>query len=235
MRHFFTLDRVPSMNFDTFLASSTMWDAPERDVTTVEIPGRNGDLVFDNHRFKNFAATISAYIPRGMQVNTGGVRAWLQSHAASYARYEDSMHPDEYRMARFSGGFTLSSSDRVGAAMDITMDCKPQRWLKSGEIRNGYTGSTVLYNPTQYDALPLIRCSGKNGTLTIGDVTVTVSGASSFIMIDCELMEAYEGSASRNSNLTLNNGVFPSLKPGENAMSFTGFAAVYITPRWWTI
>lgn len=235
MRHFFTLDGTPSMNFNTFLASSSMWDAPERDVSTVEIPGRNGNLIFDNHRFKNFQATISAYIPKEMQVNTGGVRGWLQSNAASYARYEDSMHPDEFRMARFTGGFALSNSDRVGAAMDITMDCKPQRWLKSGEIALNVASGTSLYNSTRYTALPLIRCNGKNGTLTINGVTVTVSGVSSYVMLDCELMEAYEGSTNRNNKVTLDSGKFPELVPGSNTVTFTGFSSVVITPRWWMI
>ena len=212
-----------------------MWDAPERDVSTVEIPGRNGNLIFDNRRFKNFSATISAFIPNDMKFNTPAVRAWLQSHSAAYAKYEDTIRPDEFRMARFSGGFSLSGSDRVGAAMEITMDCKPQRYLKSGDIVVPFSAAGSLHNWTQYDALPRIRCSGSSGSITVNGVKVTVSGATSYIYIDCELMEAYEGTTNRNSNITLNNGVFPSLKPGDNAVSFTGFSAVYITPRWWTI
>lgn len=235
MRDYFTLDGVPSVNFGAYLASSTMFDAPERDVSAVEVPGRNGNLIIDNHRFKNFSGAIHAYIPKGMQVNTGALRAWLQENSAGYARYEDTIHPDEFRMARFTGGFALSSSDRVGAELDIGMDCKPQRWLKSGEIQVGFTGAGLLHNATRFAAQPLIRCIGQNGSITIGGVKVTVSGVTSYIILDSYLMEAHEGNINRNGNVTLDNGRFPMLEPGDSAVIFTGFSAVYIMPRWWTI
>ena len=54
-------------------------------------------------------------------------------------------------------------------------------------------------------------------------------------MLDCDIMEAYEGNVSRNGTTTLHNGAFPKLSPGDNAVSFAGFSSVVITPRFYTI
>ena len=230
MRNFFTLDGVSSIDFNTFLASSTMFDAPERDVEMIEIPGRNGNIIFDNGRFKNFEAAVYCYVPKNMQMYVNGLRNWLLG-TSGYVRYEDSIHPDEFRMARYNGAFELENSDRVGASITLGFDCKPQRFLKSGEILKSYASGSTLRNPTRFDALPLIVCSG-NGTITLNGTAITISGNSGQIYIDCDLQDAYFGSTNKNSYITPN---FPKLSPGDNSLTYTGVTGVQIMSRWWTI
>lgn len=230
MRHYFVIDGVPSPNYNTFLATSTMFDAPARDVKTIEIPGRNGDVIYDNGRYKNFAASVTAYIPKDMQTYVGGLRNWLLSKAG-YCRYEDTLHPDEFRMARYTGGFELEESDRVGASVKLSFDCKPQRFLKSGEQFASYASGTVIYNPTMYTALPIIRCNG-NGSITLGGTTITISGNTGQIYIDCDLQDAYLGTTNKNGNVSQ---AFPVLSPGNNALTYTGVTDVQVMPRWWKV
>lgn len=230
MRNFFTLDGVPSTNFNTYLASSTMFDAPERDVESIEIPGRNGDLLYDNGRFRNFGASVYCFVPSDMRTYVGALRNWLMS-ARGYQRYEDSIHPDEYRLVRYTGAFALGESDRVGAAVTLGFNCKPQRFLKSGENFLSVSSGSVLFNPTRFTALPLIRANG-NGILTIGSKTITISGNSGVIYLDCDLQDAYNGSTNKNRFVTPD---FPQLDPGDNPVTISGLADVEIMPRWWTI
>ena len=234
IRHFFTLDGKSSEDFNTWIAQSNMWDGAVHDDSMVEVPGRNGALIFSNGRYKNFSARLLCYIPHGMHVNVDGLRSFLSSKYG-YVKYEDNLHPDEYRMVRYAGGFALSEADRIGASFDLDFDCKPQRFLNSGDIVQAFTASGSIYNPTEYAAKPLVKCYGTSGTVTIAGVAVTVTGCTNHVILDCDLMEAYEGSTSRNGTTTLVNGDFPTLKSGNNAVSFTGFSKVEITPRWWCI
>lgn len=234
MRNYFVLDGKSSSDFGTWVASSTMFDGAEHDDEVIEIPGRNGAIVFSNGRYRNVSAKVSCYMPYDVLPNADGLRAYLSSKHG-YVRYEEAYKPDEYRMARFVGPFTVSASDRVGAAFELNFDCKPQRFLKSGEIPVAYTATGWLYNPTLYPARPLIRCYGTSGTVTVNGVQVGVTGCTTYCDIDCDLMEVYEGATNRNGTTTLTSGEFPTLAPGENAISFTGFSRVEITPRWWTI
>lgn len=230
MKNYFTLDGVSGADFNTWLASSTMFDAPERDVEAIEIPGRNGNILYDNGRFKNFGASVYCYVPKDMQTYVGALRNWLLS-IKGYCRYEDTIHPDEYRIARYTGAFELEESDRVGATITLGFDCKPQRWLKSGENLRSISSGSVLFNPTRFDALPLIVCSG-NGSITMNGKTMTVSGNSGQIYIDCDLQDAYLGSTNKNSKIS---STFPTLAPGQNTITYTGLTGVQIAPRWWTI
>lgn len=234
VKHFFTLGGVSSADFGVYIAQSNMFDGPEHDDNSVEIPGRNGTLIFSNGRYHNRTGSLSCYMQKDMQTNVDGFRAFL-STKHGYTRYEDTLHPGEYLLVRFKGGFTLDASDRVAAAFDVDFDCKPQRFLKSGELPVTFTRAGTLRNQTLYDARPLVRCYGKSGTVTINGTAVTVTGLSSYVDLDCDLMEAYEGTTSRNGTTTLTNGAFPVLSPGNNAISFSGFSYVVITPRWWTI
>ena len=234
MRNYFVFDGKSSAEYDAWIASSNAFDGAEHDEEVIEIPGRNGALVFSNGRWKNFVAAVDCYISHDMRTNVDGLRAFLSSKYG-YCRYEEAIKPDEFRLARFLGPFSLSASDRVGAAFTLSFDMKPQRFLKSGEIPAVYTATGRIYNPTLYPARPLVRCYGTGGTVTINGTPVRVTGCSAYADIDCDLMEVYEGAASRNGTTTLVNGAFPELDPGENAVSFSGWSRVEITPRWWSI
>lgn len=234
MRNYFVFDGKSSADYDAWIASSNAFDGAEHDEEVIEIPGRNGALVFSNGRWKNFVAAVDCYISHDMRTNVDGLRAFLSSKYG-YCRYEEAIKPDEFRLARFLGPFSLSASDRVGAAFTLSFDMKPQRFLKSGEIPAVYTASGRIYNPTLYPARPLVRCYGSSGTVTVNGTPVKVTGCSAYADIDCDLMEVYEGATSRNGTTTLVNGAFPELDPGENAVSFSGWSRVEITPRWWSI
>ena len=93
----------------------------------------------------------------------------------------------------------------------------------------------TITNPTNYDALPLIRIVGSGDcTLTVNGKIVTLTDNDSGITLDCETKRAYNGVTPKDSGMT---GDFPVLIPGENTISWTGSGVtqVNITPRWWEL
>ena len=233
MRHYFVINDIDSRDYGVFLAS-TDFSGAQRDDTSVSVPGRNGDLILSNGRWKNATMKLSCYIPHNMRERLEYFREFIQS-LTGYVRYEDSINPEEYRMVRFKGPFAVKQSDRVGAAFEIQFDAKPQRWLKDGEVALVYTEAGVAYNATLFPARPLIRCYGSAGTIKIGDRSVIVTGAESYVDIDCEAMEIFEGDVNRNNTAVLSDGEFPVLSPGVNGVEFTGFSVVSMIPRWWRV
>ena len=239
-------------DFGVYISGNGTFNAPERDVKTVAIPGRNGDLTLDNGRFKNIKIKYPAFIVEDFFMNTEALRNFLATFRG-YARLEDSYHPYEYRMARISGAFTVKPEDKLRAGkFDLTFDCMPQRWLKSGEqVLTGFyaresTGSVVhIQNPGYMVAKPLIKVTltdASTAQITINDVEIDVSNMEGAMYIDCEIQEAYSvlDQSSMNEYLTLADGVFPSLKPGDNIVglycpAYEGRIDVEITPRWWIL
>ena len=210
---------------------------PERVLTATEIAGRNGALIQYDGNFANYDQEYEIYISAEQ---TGLVRAaravaeWLEA-PVGYQRLEDSYEPDVYRMAFYEGGQDIESIlNRFGRAT-ITFNCKPQRYLKSGEAVKTFTSAGTLTNITRMDALPLITVHGTGaGSVTVNDTTVSISDIDTYTVLDCELMDAYKGAVNRNPYVSATD--FPVLKAGANNISFTGgVTSLEIIPRWWTI
>lgn len=235
MRNYFTLDGVDSRDFGVYISGQGTFSAPARSYELLSVPGRNGDLVGTEKRFENGELTYPAFIYANFKQNIADFRAFLNS-LFGYHRLVDSYHPNEYRMVFFQGEFDPDVTPKNDAAsFDITFNCKPQRFLTSGETYVNLYADGTITNPTRFNSQPLLRVYGA-GNLGINGDTITISQADVYTDIDCEMMDAYKGAVNRNQYITLTNYNFPVLVPGENNFSLgAGITRVRILPRWWTI
>ena len=231
-----------SEDIGVYISGDGVYNAPERDYEMVSIPGKNGQLAIDHGRYENIEVTYPCFIWANTQqefrekIRT--IRAKLTSKLG-YKRLEDTYHPDEYRMAIYKAGIEVDPVyyNRAGE-FELTFDCKPQRYLTVGDEPISVTSGDTLTNPTRFESLPLIEATGV-GTLTVGNISVTITGTSSQVLyIDCEMMDAYtiSGGAiiAANDKISLNDSAFPTLS-GETGITYTGLSSVKITPRWWTL
>ena len=133
---YFTFDGESSRNYDVYLTGTGVFNAPQRAVDLLEIPGRNGNYALDQGRFNNITVTYKAgivdYSESDFADKVSAVRNWLCSKVG-YVRLTDDYNPDEYRMAVFKNGITVDHDDLKTGEFEITFECKPQRWLTSGE------------------------------------------------------------------------------------------------------
>lgn len=148
---------IDSANYGIYVAGNAVFNSPERDVTMIDVPGRNGQLTFDNGRFMNIEVTYNAFVTGDnsddIADNIRGYRNAIGS-LIGYQRLEDTFHTDEYRQAIFRNGIEVEPTIyQTGGYFDITFDCKPQRFLTSGEnavdlstaIRQTITGNPVSF------------------------------------------------------------------------------------------
>lgn len=164
---------VDSSTYGVYLTGSGTFGAPERDVQYVSVPGRNGDLILDNGRWNNIEVTYPANIPSGFGNSFASFRAAV-CRKRGYQRLEDTYHPDEFRMAAFTSGFDPElTPGNHGGEFDIVFNCKPQRFLKSGETpiqflpmcANGQTMETQ-FMPNAGDVTATVHCPA-NRTINI--------------------------------------------------------------------
>lgn len=228
-------DGVHSDTYGAFLIGNGIYNAPEREYERISIPGRNGDLLIDNGRYSNLELEYDAIIHSNLNENLSNLKNIFMSKTG-YRRLEDTFYPDEFRLAQYSGIFETEKLI-VGdvAHFKLRFDCKPQRFLKSGETTVTFSSNGNLSNPTQMTALPLVRVYG-TGQLTIGGNTIKINTNSSYTDIDCDLQDAFRGSTNCNGNIELSSGKFFELKSGSNSVSLgSGITSVIITPRWWRL
>ena len=181
MRNYLIIDGMDSTDFGLYVSGPGTFSAPAREVQTLQIPGRSGDLIVTANRLQNYDLVYPAFICRDFERNIENLRNFLLSRT-SYFRLEDSYHTDEYRQAMYVGPFDQDVTQRLRAAkFDLVFNVKPQRFLKSGEKTRqlGAADTYVLRNPTQFIARPILRLYG-NGTFrlnTLNYFTVTNNAA----------------------------------------------------------
>ena len=237
----FWFSGVGSASMGMAITGSGTYNAPERDVTLISIPGRSGDLIQDNGRYKNITVSYPISICTDFAANAAAVRAWLLS-GAGYRRLEDDYDPEHFRLALCTGPVTFTAGflNRTGEST-ISFNCKPQRFLKAGEFPVAVGDAGVLWNPTHFPAQPMITIYGAgDGVLQIGKYAVSIAGMVDSITLDCESLDAYrveaDGTWSSRNHCVAVDPDFPVLEPGENQITFAGgITAVEIIPRWWTL
>lgn len=192
-----TYDGVDSSSFGVFISGDGVFDAPARRGEMISIPGRNGSLFMDEGVFENITVEYPAFIGTGYEAlfrsKLGDLRSWLSSRG-NYKRLTDTYHPEEFRLGVFREGLEVDPQHFTRAGeFTLKFDCKPQRFLVSGEDPVFFYENSTIINPTLFASSPLIKVTG-NGTVAIGEngkYRFIVSNNNGTIWIDTEIMEAY--------------------------------------------
>lgn len=236
MKNFIVYNGIQLSDYGVFISGDGTFNAPERDTTEVEIPGRNGSLTLDNGRYKNIEVKYPAFIYNNFAENVEAVRNILLDSSKN-VRIEDTYHPDKFRIGKYKGGFTVKPIPELYAGeFELTFDCYPQRFLKSGEDPIEFTSAGTIHSKYLKDAKPLIRAYG-TGSFSIGGVSIQITAANVYTDIDTELQEAYKDNLldPKNGNIVLTDGSYPVLKLGDNEVTMTGITKLIIYPRWWVL
>ena len=113
----------------------------------------------------------------------------------------------------------------------VNFRCYPFFYADAAADITVTTSGTIITNPGSVYSEPILTVTGSgNITLMVGMAIVELENISGSIVIDSVLQEAYQGTTLMNDHM---NGEFPVLKPGANAISWTGTVTkVVVRPNW---
>ena len=199
------------------------------------IPGRNGDLIWETGSYENRSGSASCFcLQKDVEKAISSAGRFLMSKKG-YRRLETSDDPDHYWMARVENSPRIEQRLRMLAPFEIGFDCKPQRFVKTGENSAVFTSNGSLFNQYGQIALPLITLYGYGaGQLTIGDCVIEILELDGALYLDSDTQNAYNDNG--NQNLNINAPIFPVLGDGEIPIAFSGdIERVEIIPMWWEL
>ena len=176
-----SFDNVSSRTYGVYITGSAVYNAPEREVEMISIPGRNGQFALDKGRFENIEVTYPAGIFADNEADFADAISEFRNFLCSrngYVRLQDEYNPNEYRMAIYKSGLEVEPTQLKAGEFEITFDCKPQRFLTSGETTSNVSSGDTVTNPTLFEASPLILLRGY-GTLNINGASIVI-GSTSF-------------------------------------------------------
>lgn len=242
MRKTFTFGNVNSGDYGVYISGKGAYNSPARVVEMIDVPARNGQLTIDRGKYENIEVTYPSgvYDPADFKGKMLALRSALGA-LTGYQRLTDDYNSDEFRLGIFQAGLSMSSVTSLRMSeFEVIFNCKPQRFLTSGETATTFSADGTITNPTLFDAKPLLEITGV-GIVGIGDHSMTIQGtANQTIYIDCDIMEAWKlsGGARVNANdlVQYAGNEFPSLHSGQNGITLgTGITSVVVTPRWWRL
>lgn len=182
MGHKLVFNGIDSSDYGIIISGAGTYATPERDITSLSVPGRNGDIHFDNGRYNNIQVTYECGISKGFESKYLPFMRQMLS-APIYSRLEDDYHLDEFRL----GTFRAEMVPDVGTIMrsgkfELVFDCKPQRFLKAGErvalTVEGTSASSLFVSEGILNKSATASFKSANATFmnAYGDRRITVIG-----------------------------------------------------------
>lgn len=248
MIHNFNFDGKDSRDYGLYIVGKKNWNKPERDVTSVHVPGRDGDIIIDNGCYKNYNDTITLRLfskdltgdcVADFYNALSAVKEWLLVDG-QYHKLTESYNPDYYREVRITS-FSAQQVDKDIADITINLDCKPYIRRISGDehiVLSVSVTTTTLKNPEDMASKPYMKLTAASGydsfVIWVNSVSYVFYNIDGYVEIDSESMNVFKGITNKNNDYAATS--FPMFRAGNNKISFTdGISSVDIIPRWRTI
>ena len=233
--------------------------APARVYNKAEMPGKNGEILIDDMRYKNISHIYSFVIKNDTENYTNSAIEKLRQYVLKPAGYQwlyDSWHTGETYEAYLPDGLNITvSQDRLMAKGELRFERTPQRYYRSGldamPVDNGISATLVQDIMPSLPYITITSSSDSSGTFVIAEMvsnqpqpinTILASNlvANETIYIDCETGTITSSITGNTMKISFSNG-FPvlSLNDWSPSRTFafytTGDLTGTITPRWWTL
>lgn len=139
MGHSLEVNGIKSNDYGVIISGGGTYATPRRKVTSTQVPGRNGDIQYDENAFENCIVTYPCGIAKGFESDYLPFIRKLKAQPV-YSKITDTYHPQYFRY----GTVIEEMVPEVGTILrsgkfDLQFDCKPQRFLTSGDTPTSYT------------------------------------------------------------------------------------------------
>jgi len=193
------------------------------------VPGRPGSLtqLEGDDVYDDMILTSTCFIADPAQIPA--IAAWLKGKGTvTFAN-----RTGGYYKARIANQIPFEKVLRGNphCTFAVNFRCYPFFYADTASDITVSTSGTIITNPGSVYSEPKITLTGSGDiTLMVGTTIVELTGVTESIVIDSALQEAYKGTTLMNDHMS---GDFPVLKPGQNAISWSGTVTrVVVKPNW---
>ena len=206
--HYFIFNNINSNELGIIVKNMPLIPLAEKDIESIKISGKNGNLHIDNGTYNSINYTIDCVISDISKIDNikkafnGTSKLILSKYNDRYfeATIKNQISFDKYLNAlqEFPLQFELQPISYSNELEEIRI---------SSDINNLDIGGNTITNP-------IILVDG-TGTFTINNVSVEI--LESGITIDCELMNCTKNNLNANDKVILDK--FPTLNPTDNVIT----------------
>ena len=139
----------------------------QRKFRQYKIPGRNGDIFFQDDAYENVIQSYEIYAGDGTY---GSQHPWTNLakylYLDGYQELKDTYDPDHFRKAVFNGPIDVENSWNTHGRATIEFNCRPERYLNSGNTPVTFAAGaslnmrTVNFADLSADIQAMIQANG---------------------------------------------------------------------------
>ena len=147
----FTYNGISSADMGVRIQSKNIRSVPKYDISSVSIPGRDGELLVPSGRFPNVTVSYTCFVPAKSIAELGekitAIKAWLYTEPDRYHILTDSYDTLFFRKAVISNKLDIGEQCRKIGTFTITFSCYPFRYSNDGQRKIESTEAVTLINP----------------------------------------------------------------------------------------
>lgn len=203
---YFIFNGVKSTDMGIIIKQLPPITKSEKDIDTLTVSGRNGNLHIDNKTYRSKKYKISCIMMDDTRINE------LKTLLDGIGTLEISTEPGIEYKATILNQIDFAKYLKYLKEFSINFELDPIGYSKN-YITNLYTENQEFIVDGTFGVSPLLTISGI-GVITLNNVQVQV--LESGITIDCDLMNCTKNNINMNDKVNLDE--FPSLKVGNNSI-----------------
>ena len=229
MQDYFLWNRVDCRTYGIHVTDQPPITIPLERSTQTNVPGRPGSLtqLEGDDVYDDMILTATCFISDPAQLPA--IAAWLKGSGTVTFANRTVGHYKARIVNQIPFEKVLRGNPHCTFAVNFR--CYPFFFAEDVADITVTTSGTVVTNPGSVYSEPIITVTGSGDiTLMVGTTIMELTDITSGIVLDCALQEAYLGTTLMNNHMS---GDFPVLKPGANAISWSGTVTkVVIKPNW---
>lgn len=215
MAQTFTFNGTASTTYDITVKKLPSIIMPERDIESISIDGRNGNLHIDYETYNSYNTTMEIIINDLTELDT--IKAWLTGIGTIIFSDRPTIQYECVIKNQLPYDMYAYNSKIV----PIQMELNPIGLSTTETAVTKTTSPATFTVGGTYAAKPSLEIKGT------GEVTITLNGSvftltdcdSTAYIVDCDLMNVTKSGVNVNNEFS---GDFPSLIVGTNNLSWTG-------------
>ena len=193
------------------------------------VPGRPGSLtqLEGDDVYDDMILTATCFISDPAQIPA--IAAWLKGKGTVTFANRNGGHYNARIANQIPFEKVLRGNPHCSFAVNFR--CYPFWYQENVSDVTITTSGDTITNPGSVYSEPLITLTGSGDiTLMVETTIVELTDITTGIVLDCSLKEAYLGTTLMNDHMS---GDFPVLKPGMNAISWSGnVTSIVVRPNW---
>lgn len=219
-------------DFGILISKRPSIPSPKRRVNTINIPGRDSNLIFDEKTYEDITLTVECSVKdkENLANKIDDIKGWLFETGQSDLTF--SFQDDRKYIAQVVNAIDFKQIYKCFGEFPIIFNCRPFKYAIENNIINIIKTGTSVKNLGTIESEPIITIYGSGDIVfKVNDQEVSIKGITEKVILNSIIQDCYDDKGN-NLNGKM-SGEFLKLKPGENIIEWSGnVTKLELLPNW---